>query len=78
MIICTEAGNYHFLLCKASGELPELHGIKHSLDVINDAGEVFQYCSLKKKKQSKDSGLIRLLFILQYNKLFTRASPHLY
>lgn len=50
MIICTETGNYHFLLCKPSGELPELHGIKHSLDVVNDAGEVFQYCSLKKQR----------------------------
>lgn len=49
MKICTEAGNYHSLLCKPSGELPELHGIKHSVDVINDAGEVFQYRSLKNK-----------------------------
>lgn len=47
-IICTEAGNYHFLLCRTSGELPQLHGIKHSLDVINDAREVFQYCPLQK------------------------------
>lgn len=49
MIIRSESGNYHFLLCKPSGELPELHGIKHSLDVVNDAGEVFQYRSLQEK-----------------------------
>lgn len=67
MIICTERGNYHFLLCKPSGELPELHGIKHSLDVINDAGEVFQYRSLKKQRirshQYEARGM--MLFILQ-------------
>lgn len=53
MIICTESGNYHFLLCKPSGGLPELHGIKRSLDVINDAGEVFQYRSLEEEKRKK-------------------------
>lgn len=59
MIICTETGNY-LPLCKPSRELPELHGIKHRLDVINDAGEVFQYRSLKKNQVSsvKHPGLL--------------------
>lgn len=35
---------------EAPGGLPELHGIKHRLDVVDDAGEIFQNRSLKKRK----------------------------
>lgn len=55
-------------LCTASGELPELHGIKHRLDVINDAGEVFQYGSLKKRAENQVSPEA---FILQANTSFS-------
>lgn len=41
MIICSEAEFYSLLLSEAPGGLPELHGIKHRLDVIDDAGEIF-------------------------------------
>lgn len=50
MIICGEAEFYRLLPSEAPGGLPELHGIKHRLDVIDDAGEIFQNRSLKKRK----------------------------
>lgn len=66
MIICTETGNY-LPLCEPSRELPELHGIKHRLDVVNDAGEVFQDRSLKKNQVSS---VKRLLFFCSTGLLF--------
>lgn len=50
MIICSEAEFYCLLPSEAPGGLPELHGIKHRLYVIDDAGEIFQNRSLKKRK----------------------------
>lgn len=46
-IVCSETGDL---------DLPELHGIEHGLDVVDDAGEVFQNGPLKKHRTACHRG----------------------
>lgn len=82
MIICSEAEFYCLLPREAPGGLPELHGIKHRLDVIDDAGEIFQNRSLKKRKdRGAGSALKTSVFFFTFStndSYFSRGEIFLY
>lgn len=67
MIICSEAEFYCLLPSEAPGGLPELHGIKHRLDVIDDAGEIFQNRSLKKRKGREAGSALKTSFFFTFS-----------